>query len=199
MRPIVEVMTVNFSFSIKQCRNLMLRLFMYTGIDSQDGNWRHNIRSWEPLRPCSRINCSFLHEDAQICHAKAPYRPVLRYFLIEYGKEILRKLLRSQAKVEEKEDISIIIYGAAVYKCLEAANELAKIGIEAEVVDLRVLRSWTKPLSWLPFQTHRAIIVEEAWRSVSISAEVSARIMGMTWTLYNDYVVRKSRSPMPII
>jgi hypothetical protein len=64
-----------------------------------------------------------------------PYRPVLRYFLIEYGKEILRKLLRSQSKVEEKEDISIIIYGAAVYKCLEAANELAKIGIEAEVVE----------------------------------------------------------------
>jgi pyruvate/2-oxoglutarate/acetoin dehydrogenase E1 component len=48
-------------------------------------------------------------------------------------------------------------------------------------------------------KTHRAIIVEEAWRSVSISAEVSARIMEkcfMTWTFpYNDYVVRKSRSP----
>jgi hypothetical protein len=52
--------------------------------------------------------------------------------------------------------------------------------------------------SWLPFQNTSAIIVEEAWRSVSISAEVSARIMEkcfMTWTfLYNDYVV-KSRSP----
>jgi pyruvate dehydrogenase E1 component beta subunit len=45
---------------------------------------------------------------------------------------------RSQSK--KRKDISIITYGAAVYKCLEAANELAKIGIEAEVVDLRVLR-----------------------------------------------------------
>jgi pyruvate dehydrogenase E1 component beta subunit len=56
----------------------------------------------------------------------------------------------TEAKVR-REDISIITYGAAVYKCLEAANELAKIGIEAEVVDLRVLRPWTKPLSWLRF------------------------------------------------
>jgi deoxyxylulose-5-phosphate synthase len=47
----------------------------------------------------------------------------------------------TEAKVRrEGKDISIITYGAAVYKCLEAANELAKIGIEAEVVDLRVLR-----------------------------------------------------------
>jgi pyruvate dehydrogenase E1 component beta subunit len=45
----------------------------------------------------------------------------------------------TEAKVRrEGKDISIITYGAAVYKCLEAANELAKIGIEAEVVDLRV-------------------------------------------------------------
>jgi pyruvate/2-oxoglutarate/acetoin dehydrogenase E1 component len=40
-----------------------------------------------------------------------------------------------------------------LYKCLEAANELAKIGIEAEVVDLRVYDPWTKPLSF-PFLKH---------------------------------------------
>jgi pyruvate dehydrogenase E1 component beta subunit len=87
------------------------------------------------------------------------YRPcdsVRVYFLIEYGKEIPEEatpVTITEAKVRrEGKDISIITYGAAVYKCLEAANELAKIGIEAEVVDLRVLRLWTKPLSWLPFQ-----------------------------------------------
>jgi pyruvate dehydrogenase E1 component beta subunit len=75
----------------------------------------------------------------------------------------------TEAKVRrEGKDISIITYGAAVYKCLEAANELAKIGIEAEVVDLRVLR----PMDEATFlasvsKTHRAIIVEEAWRSVN--------------------------------
>jgi pyruvate dehydrogenase E1 component beta subunit len=83
---------------------------------------------------------------------------------------------RSQSKKRRK-DISIITYGAAVYKCLEAANELAKIGIEAEVVDLRVLRPMDEATFLASVSKTRAIIVEEAWRSVSISAEVSARIM----------------------
>jgi len=61
---------------------------------------------------------------------------------------------------------------------LEAAQELAAIGIDSEVLDLRVLR----PLDETSFiasvsKTHRAIIVEDAWKSVSISSEVSARIM----------------------
>jgi pyruvate dehydrogenase E1 component beta subunit len=75
-------------------------------------------------------------------------------FLLNMEKKFLRKLsvTITEAKVRrEGKDISIITYGAAVYKCLEAANELAKIGIEAEVVDLRVYDLWTKPLSWLPF------------------------------------------------
>jgi pyruvate/2-oxoglutarate/acetoin dehydrogenase E1 component len=69
------------------------------------------------------------------------YRPcdsVRVYFLIEYGNsQEATPVTITEAKVRRK-DISIITYGAAVYKCLEAANELAKIGIEAEVVDLRV-------------------------------------------------------------
>jgi pyruvate dehydrogenase E1 component beta subunit len=62
------------------------------------------------------------------------------YFLLNMEKEIPEEatpVTITEAKVKRK-DISIITYGAAVYKCLEAANELAKIGIEAEVVDLRV-------------------------------------------------------------
>ena len=60
----------------------------------------------------------------------------------------------------------------------EAAEELATVGIDAEVIDLRVLR----PLDDLTYlasvtKTHRVLIVEDAWRSVSISSEVSARIM----------------------
>jgi pyruvate dehydrogenase E1 component beta subunit len=85
----------------------------------------------------------------------------------------------TKAKVlREGTDLSIITYGTAVYKSLEAADELASIGINVEVIDLRVLR----PLDETTFlnsvaKTHRALIVEDAWRSVSISSEVSARIM----------------------
>jgi pyruvate dehydrogenase E1 component beta subunit len=75
-------------------------------------------------------------------------------------------------------DISLITYGSGVYKTLEAATLLAQQGIEAEVLDLRVLR----PLDEAAIldsvrRTHRAVIIEDAWRSVSVSSEVSARIM----------------------
>jgi len=85
----------------------------------------------------------------------------------------------SKAKVlKEGKDISIITYGSGVYKCLEAATELETVGIAAEIIDLRVLR----PLDEETFlasvaKTHRVLIVEDAWRSVSISSEISSRIM----------------------
>jgi pyruvate/2-oxoglutarate/acetoin dehydrogenase E1 component len=78
----------------------------------------------------------------------------------------------------EGRDLTIITYSANLFKALEAADFLAQEGIEAEVIDLRTLR----PLDDATFlasiaKTHRALIVDEGWRSGSISAEVSARIM----------------------
>jgi pyruvate/2-oxoglutarate/acetoin dehydrogenase E1 component len=75
-------------------------------------------------------------------------------------------------------DITIITYSASLFKALDAAEALSKEGIEAEVIDLRSLR----PLDEKTFlasvaRTHRALIVDEGWRSGSISAEISARIM----------------------
>jgi pyruvate/2-oxoglutarate/acetoin dehydrogenase E1 component len=75
-------------------------------------------------------------------------------------------------------DVTIIAYSASLFKALEAAEILAGEGIAAEVIDLRTLR----PLDDETFlasvaKTHRAVIVDEGWRSVGISAEISARIM----------------------
>jgi pyruvate/2-oxoglutarate/acetoin dehydrogenase E1 component len=75
-------------------------------------------------------------------------------------------------------DLSILTYSASLYKALAAADELAEEGIDAEVVDLRTLR----PLDDATFlesvsRTHRALIVDEGWRSGGIGAEISARIM----------------------
>jgi pyruvate dehydrogenase E1 component beta subunit len=100
--------------------------------------------SWEPLRPCSRINCSFCRYTwcPNMLHFKVQTlwfcSSILSYWIWKRNSRP-GHYHRSQSKKRRK-DISIITYGAAVYKCLEAANELAKIGIEAEVVDLRVLR-----------------------------------------------------------
>ena len=95
--------------------------------------------------------------------------------LLNIEKEISEKSADiTKAKVRrEGKDISIISYGTTVYKSLEAAEELAASGIEAEVIDLRVLR----PLDEETFltsvsRTHRALIVDDAWKSLSIAAEI---------------------------
>lgn len=75
-------------------------------------------------------------------------------------------------------DISIITYGSGVYKALEATQELVASGIDAEVIDMRILRPLDEETIINSVKkTHRALIVEDAWQSVSISSEVSARIM----------------------
>ncbi len=74
-------------------------------------------------------------------------------------------------------DVTIVAYAQGLQVALEAANKLAKEGIEAEVVDLRTLR----PLDMGPVlnsfkKTFRAVVVEEGYRSYGIGAEIVARI-----------------------
>ena len=74
-------------------------------------------------------------------------------------------------------DISLVSYGNSLPKCLAAAEQLAGEGIQAEVIDLRVLR----PLDSATIiesvrRTHRCLVVDEGWRSGSISAEIAARL-----------------------
>ncbi|HTJ26086.1 MAG TPA: transketolase C-terminal domain-containing protein, partial [Candidatus Limnocylindria bacterium] len=74
-------------------------------------------------------------------------------------------------------DATILTYGATLWKALDAANDLSREGIEAEVIDLRTLRPLDdRTLFDSVSRTRRAVIVDEGWRSGSISAEISARI-----------------------
>jgi pyruvate dehydrogenase E1 component beta subunit len=74
-------------------------------------------------------------------------------------------------------DVSVITYGGSLGKALEAAEGLAGTGVDAEVIDLRTLRPLddTTVLDSVR-RTHRAVVVDEGWRSGSLSAEVAARI-----------------------
>jgi pyruvate/2-oxoglutarate/acetoin dehydrogenase E1 component len=75
-------------------------------------------------------------------------------------------------------DISIFTYSLNLFKALEAAELLAQEGIDCEVVDLRTLRPLDDATIMASVaKTHRALIVDEGWRSLSLAAEVSARIM----------------------
>jgi pyruvate dehydrogenase E1 component subunit beta len=81
-------------------------------------------------------------------------------------------------------DVTLITYGGTLPKTLEAAEQLAADRIAAEVIDLRTLR----PLDMATVnesvaRTHRAVVIDEGWRSGSLSAEISARL---TETLFYD-------------
>jgi pyruvate/2-oxoglutarate/acetoin dehydrogenase E1 component len=74
-------------------------------------------------------------------------------------------------------DVTILTYGAMLWKSLAAAEVLARDGVAAEVIDLRTLRPLDNQTIFTSVKrTHRALIVDEGWRSGSISAEISARI-----------------------
>lgn len=77
----------------------------------------------------------------------------------------------------EGEDISLITYGGSLWKALEAATALAGEGIKAEVVDLRTLRPLDDATIMASVRkTHRAIIIDEGWRSGGLAAEICTRI-----------------------
>lgn len=203
MKPIVEIMTVNFSLlAMDQIVNNAATLLHMSGgqinvpvvIRMGCGIGRQlaaqHSHSWEPFFahiPGLKVLSVGTHEDARNMLGMALNSPD-PVIIFEYTSmlnmeseiasgtnptDITSAKIRRQGK-----DISIITYGNGVYKCLDAAIELAAKGIDAEVIDLRVLR----PLDETTFlasvsKTHRALIVEDAWQSVSISSEISARIM----------------------
>jgi pyruvate dehydrogenase E1 component beta subunit len=203
MKPIIEVMTVNFSLlAMDQIVNNAATLLHMSGgqihvpmvIRMGCGIGRQlaaqHSHSWEPFYahiPGLIVLSVGTHEDARgmLHFALQSPDPVLLFeytVMLNLEKELptdLGTLDINKAKVlREGSAISIITYGTGVYKSLDAAAELALVGIDAEVIDLRVLR----PLDESTFlasvaKTHRVLLVEDAWRSVSISSEISARIM----------------------
>lgn len=203
MRPIVELMTINFSLlAMDQIISNASTLLHMTGgqinvpvvFRTSSGIGRQlaaqHSHSFEPLFahiPGLIVISAATHEDARgmlLTAIKSP-DPVMLIeytFLLNMEKEIsvnAGAVDISKAKVlKEGNDISIITYGLCVNKCIEAAAELEKMGIDAEVINLRILR----PLDEETFlasvaKTHHVLIVEDAWRSISISSEISSRIV----------------------
>ncbi|MFV5701997.1 alpha-ketoacid dehydrogenase subunit beta [Flavobacterium sp. XS2P12] len=203
MRPIVELMTVNFGLlAMDQIvnnaatfqhmtggqLNVPIVIRMSCGVSRQSA--AQHSHSWEPFYahvPGLIVLSVGTHEDARgmLLTALQSLDPIIIFeytSMLNIEKEIAADLgiidITKAKVVREGKDISIITYGTGVYKSLEAAAELAAVGIEAEVINLRVLR----PLDEKTFlasvaKTHRTLIVEDAWRSGSISSEISARIM----------------------
>lgn len=96
-------------------------------------------------------------------------------------------------------DVTIVTYSKGLEISLKAAEELAKDGVEAEVVDLRTLR----PLDMDPVlesfkKTNRAIIVEEGWKSYGVGAEISARIYEQAFDFVDAPIKRVAQKEVPL-
>jgi pyruvate dehydrogenase E1 component beta subunit len=203
MRPIVEVMTVNFSLlALDQVVNNAATLRHMSGgqlsvplvVRMATGGGRqlaaqhsHSLEGWYAHIPGIKVVTPGTPDDARglLLAALREPDPVFVFehaFLyplegeVDEGAgpaEIGRALVRRPGR-----DVTLITYGGSLPKTVEAADRLAADGIDAEVVDLRSLRPLdTATVLASLAKTHRAVIIDEAWRTGSFAAEVSARIM----------------------
>ena len=96
-------------------------------------------------------------------------------------------------------DVTVITYGGSLRKALDAANELSLAGIDCEVIDLRVLRPLdTDTIIESVRKTHRAVIVDEGWRTGSLAAEVSARIVESAFFDLDAPIARVCSAEVPM-
>jgi pyruvate dehydrogenase E1 component beta subunit len=96
-------------------------------------------------------------------------------------------------------DVTIVTYSKMLQTSLQAADELAREGIEAEVVDLRSLR----PLDMGPAvesfkRTNRAVVVEEGWPSFGIGAEVTSRLYEEAFDYADAPIRRVAQKEVPL-
>jgi pyruvate dehydrogenase E1 component beta subunit len=96
-------------------------------------------------------------------------------------------------------DVTIVTYSKGLEISMKAADELAKEGIDVEIVDLRTLR----PLDMEPViesfkKTNRAVVVEEGWKSFGVGAEISARIYEQAFDYVDAPVRRVAQKEVPL-
>ena len=201
-RPIVEVMTVNFSLlALDQIVNnaatirhmsggqfsVPLVIRMATGAGRQlAAQHAHSLEGWFAHVPGLRIVTPATLEDARgmLWTALEDPDPVLIFehqTLYNMEGELSADAgpvdIDRAAVRRPGEDVTLVTYGGTLFKTLTAADTLATQGIDAEVIDLRTLR----PLDMNTVlasvrKTRRVVIVDEGWRSGSLSAEILARI-----------------------
>jgi pyruvate dehydrogenase E1 component beta subunit len=202
MRPIVEVMTVNFSMlALDQILNnaatlchmsggqlsvpLVIRMACGAGKQlaaqhshSFEGIYAH-IPGLKVLYPGTIGDARYMLKMALADpNPVIIFEHVMLYNRMETLPESKNIAPMEKAVVRKTgRDLSIITWGGCLYKAMEAAEQLQAQGYDIEVVDLRCLRPLDRKTIIDSVQrTHKALIVDESWKSVSMSAEISATI-----------------------
>ena len=224
MRPIVEIMTCNFSLlALDQIVNnaatiphmsggqfaVPLVIRMATGAGRQlAAQHSHSLEGWYAHIPGIKVLAPAMLEDARymLKAALADPNPVLIFeHIMLYNMEDELDLAVdavdiSSAKVRRPgKDVTVLTYGGSLFKSLEAAAALAQDGIEAEVIDLRTLR----PLDMTTVvasvaKTRRVVIVDEGWKSGSISAEIGMRLVEQAFFELDAPIRRVCSAEVPI-
>ena len=223
-RPIVELMTVNFSLlALDQIVNnaatlrhmsggqvsVPLVIRMATGAGRQlAAQHAHSLEGWFAHVPGLRIVVPATIEDARgmLWTALEDPDPVLMFeHQTLYNMEgalaedagpvdIDRAVVRRPGR-----DVTLITYGATLFKTLAAAETLAAEGIEGEVIDLRTLRPLDmKTIFESVRRTRRVVVIDEGWRSGSLSAEILARVAESAFYDLDAPVARVCSAEVPI-
>jgi pyruvate/2-oxoglutarate/acetoin dehydrogenase E1 component len=224
MRPIVEIMTVNFSLlALDQIVNNAATLCHMSGgafnvpvvIRMATGGGRqlaaqhsHSLEGWYAHVPGLRVVAPATIEDAFGMLPTALENPdpvlIFEHALLYNMKgelpenagptDLDRAIVRRPGA-----HLSVITYGGSLFKALEAADILASDGVEAEVIDLRTLRPLDDATIMASVaRTRRALIVDEGWRSGSLAAEISARITEQVFYELDAPVARLCSAEVPI-
>ena len=200
LRPIVEIMTVNFSLlALDQIVNsaatlrhmsggqieVPLVIRMATGAGRQlAAQHSHSFENWFAHVPGLRVVAPATVADARgmLATALRERDPVIIFEHVQlYGTEDDIEpgpvALDGAAIRRAGNDATIITYGGSLPRALAAADTLAAENIAAEVIDLRSLRPLdTDTLVASVTRTHRAVIVDEGWRTGSLAGEIAAQL-----------------------
>ena len=224
MRPIVEIMTVNFSLlALDQIVNNAATLRHMSGgqfnvplvVRMATGGGRqlaaqhsHSLEGWyahvpgiKVLAPATvpdaygMLLAALREPDPVFIFEHATLYPLEGELKEETGSmDITRAAVRRQGR-----DVTLITYGGSLGKTMEAAGRLAKDGVEAEVIDLRTLRPLDTPtIIDSVARTHRAVVVDEAWRTGSFAAEISAQIVEKAFDELDAPVMRVCSEEVPM-
>ena len=225
LKPIVEFMTFNFAMqAIDQIINSAAKTLYMSGGQmgcsivfrgpngaaarvaaqhSQDySSWYSHIPGLKVVAPYSAADAKGLLKAAirdpnpviflenEVLYGHSGEVPKLDDYVIPIGKA---RIARSG------KDVTIISWSNGMTYALKAADELAKEGIEAEVIDLRTLRPMdTDTIIASVKKTGRAVTVEEGWAQSGVGAEIAARIMEHAFDYLDAPVTRVSGKDVPM-
>jgi pyruvate dehydrogenase E1 component beta subunit len=225
LKPIVEFMTFNFAMqAIDQIINSAAKTLYMSGGQmgcsivfrgpngaaarvaaqhSQDySSWYSHIPGLKVISPSNAADAKGLLKAAirdpnpviflenEILYGHASPVPSLDDFVLPIGKA---KIVRAG------QHVSIVSWSMGMSYALKAADELAKDGIEAEVIDLRTLRPMdTETIIESVKKTGRAVTVEEGWQQSGVGAEIAARIMEQAFDYLDAPVARVSGKDVPM-